>query len=1260
MTRFAPCFPPFRSFWMAGYEGADHRNGSGRQLDMQRATGHGARVDEDYRAAVALGLAVARESISWRSVEGPGGFDFHDVVARAAAAQRCGMQVCWSLCHYGWPDDVDVFSPAFVDRFRRYAAAAARALAPYCDDAPVVNPVNEISFLSYAITETCLIHPYASSDPSRGYALKMNIARAAIEGAKAILDVDSRTRLLHVDPIIHVVAPPHAPELADAAQDNVELQFQAWDMLCGRSEPQLGGHPRLLDLVGVNYYHVNQWEYQTEARLHWHTRDPRRIRLSQMLDRVHRRYQRPLVITETSHFGDGRGTWLREVTDEVIAATRAGVPVHGICLYPAIDRPDWDDDAHWHNSGLWDVDAGDPALPRALDPQYAQALVEAQASLHDNFPAQPTDAVMKSLIVFSHLRWDFVFQRPQHLLSRLARQWRILFVEEPVFDAGDPWAELRAPMTNVTVLRPHTPLTAPGFHDDQIPILQKLLDQTVRREHLGSYGAWLYTPMALPLLQNLAPQVVVYDCMDDLGAFRLAPRQIVQRENALLKVANLVFTGGPSLHEARRHRHPHVHLFPSSVDREHFARASDPGPAADEVRLLSRPRLGYVGVVDERLDLELLRAMAVERPEWQVCVVGPVAKIDAAALPRLPNIHYFGQRRYDELPGFIAGFDVCLMPFAHNESTRFISPTKTLEYMAAGKPIVSTSIADVRALYANVVRFGDTPADFIAACDAALVEPEAERAARVAAMDAIVARTSWDATAASMRSLIEAAAATGLTEAASRMLEGSAPRDKRAPAPRPAQPAAAPCVIVGAGPTGLAAAYHYGEGAVLLEREATVGGMCRSLHDTGFTFDHAGHVMASSDTYVQDLYRLLLGDNVHWQDREAWIYSNGVHTRHPFQDALHGLPPDVMRDCLVGAIEARYGALRPVKASSPAANSDALDGAQAPDAPAGTALASAAPANLEDFIVRTWGAGVARHFALPYYRKLWTVPLRELETSQLDGRVSMPDLEEMIEGALRPASKPAGGAARFGYPLRGGFQALMNGFLPLLRAELHVNSPVERVSPLLRTVTLRDGRRYRYDTLVSTMPLPHLVAAMGDEAPLEIRRAAAELAHVSVRSVNLGVGRPHLTDRHWIYYPEDPVFHRVFVQGNASPHNNPPGGCGLTCEITYSAKKPLPATGRALVDRCIADCVKVGLIEASDPIITSNQVDIPHAYVLYDHGRAARVRQIRTWLLQFDILLAGRYGEWESYDADHAFIAGRRAADEARAHLAARSAAKTA
>jgi protoporphyrinogen oxidase/glycosyltransferase involved in cell wall biosynthesis len=856
---------------------------------------------------------------------------------------------------------------------------------------------------------------------------------------------------------------------------------------------------------------------------------------------------------------------------------------------------------------------------------------------------------MNELVVFSHLRWGFVYQRPQQILSRLARRFRILFVEEPRYAAGDPRAECSSPVPGVTVLTPYTPLTAPGFHDDQIPLLQKLVGKAIARERFDDYGAWLYTPMALPLLTKLAPRIVVYDCMDELPAFKAAPRQLVQRENALLRIANVVFCGGPSLYEARRARHCYVHLFPSSVDREHFARGADAANTHAEVKALGRPRLGFFGVLDERLDIDLLAGIAERRPEWEICMVGPVLKIDEATLPRAPNLHYFGQRDYAELPAFLAGWDLAILPFARNEATRCISPTKTLEYMAAGRAIVSTRVGDVERLYGDVVRFADTTDDFVAACEAALVEPDAARSERRALMRRMVAATSWDETAREMRRCIEVAAGRGLTEAARMMLE-PAPAPKAAVSTSSAT-SGAPCVILGAGPTGLSAAYHYGEDCVLLEREAKVGGWCRSIEDTGFTFDHAGHIMFSDDPYVQDLYRLLLGDNVHWQEREAWIHSKGVYTRYPFQGALHGLPPDVLRECLVGAIEARFGTL--------ARNGDAQDvaGADVKDCCAdATAVITRealdashdAPGNFEDFIYRTWGAGVAKHFALPYNRKLWTIPLTEMETSWLGGRVPLPDLEEMIEGALSPVPKPMGPNARFGYPLRGGFQALMNGFLPLLRSELLLQADVEKVSPLLRMVTLRDGRRFHYDTLISTMPLPLLIAAMGDEAPPEIHRAASELRHVSIRCVNLGVARPHLSDKHWIYFPEDTVFHRVFLQGNASPHCNPPGGFGLTCEISYSPSKPLPATGQALVQRCVDDCVRVGLLDPSDALLTSNQIDMPYAYVVYDHGRAERVALIREWLANFDVILAGRYSEWEYYNSDHAFIAGKKAAEAAQ------------
>jgi UDP-galactopyranose mutase len=475
---------------------------------------------------------------------------------------------------------------------------------------------------------------------------------------------------------------------------------------------------------------------------------------------------------------------------------------------------------------------------------------------------------------------------------------------------------------------------------------------------------------------------------------------------------------------------------------------------------------------------------------------------------------------------------------------------------------------------------------------------------------------------------------------------------------------ATPIIVIGAGPTGLSAAYHLGSDAILLEQADRVGGWCRSIEDAGFTFDMAGHIMFSNDPYVHEMYGMLLGDNVHWQDREAWIYSQGVFTRYPYQGALYGLPPEVIKECIVGAIEARFGSLN---AKKPAADTGLNGDYTGPERRGmfeplmkangvrkrtytGTERRlnshKGPPRNFEEFIYKVWGAGIAKHFAIPYNQKLWAVPLAEMETSWLGGRVPLPNLEEMIEGALSPSPKPMGPNARFGYPLRGGFQALMNGFLPHLAGELSLNTRVTAVSPSTHTVTLSDGRALPYEYLISTMPLPALVRSMGSEAPAEIREAAAGLRHVSVRCVNIGVGRENLTDKHWIYYPEDTVFHRIFVQGNASPYCNPPGGFGLTCEITYSSAKPLPCDGDALIRRCIEDCHRVGFFQPDDPIWAANQVDMPVAYVVYDHERARNVNLIRSWLSSRDVILAGRYAEWEYYNSDHAFVAGKKAAEQ--------------
>jgi len=864
------------------------------------------------------------------------------------------------------------------------------------------------------------------------------------------------------------------------------------------------------------------------------------------------------------------------------------------------------------------------------------------------------------LLVFSHLRWNFVYQRPQHLLTRLARNYRIFYMEEPTHGAGDPRLERIESGDGVTVCRPHLPGKAAGFHDDHISDMQVLVRDLLDSEAITDYAVWFYTPMALPLMDQLQPRAVIYDCMDELSAFLHAPRQLVQRENALLKRADLVFTGGPSLYRSKRARHPSVHCFPSSVDAQHFAGVKAAGAPADVVSPgeKAEPTLGFFGVLDERIDLELVARIADARPTWRLDIVGPVVKIAADSLPQRANIHYLGQRRYEELPGLVAGWDVCLMPFALNDSTRFISPTKTLEYLAAGKPVVSTPIADVMECFGNVVRIADGTEAFIDACDASLAETASEVQARRERAAAALQKTSWEATAAEMHRLIED------TWVERRDTGRSMP--VAVTATRPTRPRQYETIVIGAGPTGLSAAYHLGENSLLLEAGSTVGGWCRSITLNGFTFDHAGHIMFSNDPYVHELYDLLLGDNVHWQDREAWIYSHDVYTRYPFQGALYGLPPDILKECIVGAIEARFGALRESSPNlRPAPNTsrgepkaesitdccaDGIAESTAPLVPfeKSSRISRTEPQNFEEFIYRVWGAGVAKHFAIPYNRKLWAVPLTEMETSWLGGRVPLPDLEEMIDGALRPSKKPVGPNARFGYPLDGGFQALMDGFLPLLRGDLRLNARVTEVIPSKRRVVLADGSRYDYDQLISTAPLPELVRMMGSDVPKAVRDAAAKLRHVSVRCVNLGVARTDVTDKHWIYYPGDTVFHRIFVQGNASPLCNPPGGFGLTCEITYSPLKPLPCSGEELIDLCIADCIRVGLLSEDDRILARNQVDMPYAYVVYDHGRAQNFKVIDDWCTRHDIILAGRYSEWQYYNSDHAFLAGRKAAEKAR------------
>lgn len=377
--------------------------------------------------------------------------------------------------------------------------------------------------------------------------------------------------------------------------------------------------------------------------------------------------------------------------------------------------------------------------------------------------SQPSTSSLPALVVFSHLRWGFVYQRPQHLLSRLAKRWQVVFIEEPVHEEGPARVETHSPCPGLTVVVPHTPVAAPGFHDDQLKVLEPLLGRWLQNRQLSDPVVWLYTPMALPLAAALRPRCIVYDCMDELAAFKDAPRQLRQRESALLKRADVVFTGGPSLFDAKQGLHPNVHCIPSSVDVAHYAPLGlkpDCAEARQAESLqggLPRPRLGYFGVIDERLDIRLIGEVAESRPDWQIVMVGPVVKIDPQALPRRNNIHWLGMQPYALLPYLLAGWDVCLVPFARNDATRYISPTKTLEYMAGEKPVVSTPIKDVVTLYGNAVAFADGSEDFVTACETVLEESAQARCKRGLEMLTTVSRHSWDRSADSMHRLIVAA-----------------------------------------------------------------------------------------------------------------------------------------------------------------------------------------------------------------------------------------------------------------------------------------------------------------------------------------------------------------------------------------------------------------------------------------------------------------------------------------------------------------------
>jgi beta-glucosidase/6-phospho-beta-glucosidase/beta-galactosidase len=370
----------FRSYWIAGFECSCQINSHGRRLDMTSALRHDILAESDYAMLSEVGIRTARDGIRWHLVDGGADFDFSSFAPIVRAARDHGVQVIWDICHYGWPDDLDIFSAEFINRFSRFAGAVTHYLREESDEMPFFAPVNEINFFAWAATRD-LMYPYAYG---RDRELKRQLVRAATAAADAILRVEPRSRLVYPEPMIHNVPPRQYPDLVEPARRQHDSQYEAWDMIGGMAAPELGGEPRFLDIIGVNYYAANQWEVPGGRKLHWDagSNDERWVPLPDLLEEVYNRYHRPIFMAETSHYGTGRAAWIKEVAQGVYAARQRGIPMEGVCLYPILDRFDWEDPTHYHNSGLFDYRCyTDGSFERVLNAEYAAELANARQLL---------------------------------------------------------------------------------------------------------------------------------------------------------------------------------------------------------------------------------------------------------------------------------------------------------------------------------------------------------------------------------------------------------------------------------------------------------------------------------------------------------------------------------------------------------------------------------------------------------------------------------------------------------------------------------------------------------------------------------------------------------------------------------------------------------------------------------------------------------------------------------------------------------------
>lgn len=684
--------PPWRSFWMAGFEGADHVNGRGQALDLVRMSGHWDRLHEDHRRVRQAGFRCVRESVGWRLCEdGRGRIDLSRLRRVAQSARAQGLQVLWTLMHYGVPAGLSLHDDRLVERLAHFAQTVARALRSAAEGPTVYTPINEISYLAWAASQSqcnasallgASMVAAGQSSAISGYDVKRRLARAALAAMRAIRAEDPVARFLHVEPVVHVVPPEALAQDAQAQHRAAEVsswQWQAWDLLAGRLEPELGGGAEWLDWLGVNHYHSSQWELDTERRLAWHLGDARRRPLADLLDDTWQRYRRPLIVAETGHIGVGRGAWLNDIASQVRETRQRGVPVEGVCLYPAVDRPDWDRPQHWHRSGLWHVAAPHSAHPgaRVAEPGVHEALAAWRAPRAGLVwpPVPPVLPALPVLMVLSDRPWAQWPPLETPALAALTRWWRIVYVQAPRRQAGAPRIEARSHGPALQVLQP--------WLGDEVPSAADLAQQLHAWCNQGGLRPCAVWPLA-------AASEAAAERPDEQTALPWAPVAAALAQRLAV----------PRLDWPR----------PLALPLRDFARAHNTagiGWASEEVAQLvgTRNKRHRVACIAESLTPEARQwhhDIAACMPEAQVLLLG-------GASPALPLSHS------PLLAPLLTSFDVLLHASPWQQGVH--SDALRLHLLATGRPVLVSD--DI-----------NHAAPWVWAAQQALRQPRAQHAAR--------------------------------------------------------------------------------------------------------------------------------------------------------------------------------------------------------------------------------------------------------------------------------------------------------------------------------------------------------------------------------------------------------------------------------------------------------------------------------------------------------------------------------------------------